>query len=162
MPLPGADFRFQRVGWVDGGGALSPSTVSSSGPERLQLHHDRVHGGFLSDIIDFMERMGGDAQLSRASADELADVLSATDLAPEVQSALIAGDAGQLGTLLGTKPMCMLVAPPGPPGTERTPMRPAVPPPPPDDAEEEQEIKDISRYALANESPQQWLETSQA
>ena len=105
----------------------------------------------MSDIIDFMERMGGDAQLSQASADELAEVLSASDLAPEMQSVVMEGNAAKLETLLGTKPMCMLVAPPGPPGTESTPVRPAVPPPPPDDAEEEQEIKDLAEHAGASE-----------
>lgn len=95
--------------------------------------------------------MGSDAQLSQASTDELAEVLSLSDLAPEVQSAVIAGDAAQLGALMGTKPMCMLVAPPGPPGTESTPLRPAVPPPPPEETEEAEETKDVSRQELVAE-----------
>lgn len=96
-------------------------------------------GGILSDIIDFMERMGGDAQLSQASNDELAVALSATDVAPELQSAVLAGDAQRLGALLGTKPACMLVAPPIPPGPGPSPARPSVPlpPPPGDDGEDE-------------------------
>lgn len=117
----------------------------------------------MSDIIDFMERMGSDAQLSRASADELAEVLSISDLAPEVQSALIAQDVARIGLLLGTKPMCMLVAPPGPPGTESIPMRPAVPPPPPAETEEEgDETRDISRLESVVASPLHRRESTQA
>jgi hypothetical protein len=107
----------------------------------------------MSDIIDFMERMGGDAQLSQASTDELAAVLSVTDIAPEVQLAVIARDAGQLGALLGMEPVCILVAPPRPPGPPGSiPMGPAVPPPPPEEAEEDDEIKDLSRHEGVVES----------
>lgn len=93
----------------------------------------------MSDIIDFMERMGGDAQLSQASNDELAVALSTTDVTPELQSAVLAGDAQRVGALLGTKPVCMLVAPPVPPGPGPSPARPSVPlpPPPGDDGEDE-------------------------
>lgn len=94
------------------------------------MHQQVGQGGILSDIIDFMERMGGDAQLSQASTDELAWALSAADISPELQSAVLAKDAQELGVLLGTKPVCVLVAPPGPPGTGPSPMQPAVPPPP--------------------------------
>lgn len=107
----------------------------------------------MSDIIEFMERMGGDAQLSQASAEELADVLSVSDLAPEFQSAVIARNAVHLGMLLGTNPACMLVAPPHPPGPGPSPMRPAVPPPPPEEAEEDEETKDLSRHEGVAENP---------
>ena len=91
------------------------------------------------DVIDFMERMGGDAQLSQASTQELAAVLAATDIALELQSAVLAKDAQGLGALLGTKPACVLVAPPGPPGfgPDHTPF-PVVPPPPLPEEEWEQ------------------------
>lgn len=97
----------------------------------------------MSDIIDFMERMGGDAQLSQASPEELGEVLSATDFAPEVQSAVISRDALQLNTLLGTMPACVLVAPPHPPGPGPSPVQPAVPPPPPEEGEQD-ETRDSS------------------
>lgn len=107
----------------------------------------------MSDIIDFMERMGGDATLSQASADELAEVLSSSDLAPEFQSAVIARNASHLGALMGTNPACMLVAPPHPPGPPGpTPMRPAVPPPP-DETEEDEETKGVSLHEGVAESP---------
>jgi hypothetical protein len=101
-----------------------------------------------------MERMGGDAQLSQASTDELAAVLSATDMAPELQSALLAKDAQGLGALLGTKPACVLVAPPGPPGTGPSPMRPAVPPPPsPEEDGEDEAPTDCLEHDGVAESP---------
>ena len=94
------------------------------------------------DVIDFMERMGGDAQLSLASTDKLAAALSATDIAPELQSAVLAKDVRELGALLGTKPACVLVAPPNPPGSPgfgpHHPPFPVAPPPPLPEEEWEQ------------------------
>lgn len=95
------------------------------------------------DVIDFMERMGGDAQLSQASPEELGEVLSATGFSPEVQSAVISRNARQLNTLLGTNPACVLIAPPHPPGPGPSPMQPAVPPPPPEEGEQD-ETRDSS------------------
>jgi hypothetical protein len=83
-----------------------------------------------------MERMGGDAQLSQASTQELAVVLSTTDIAPELQSVVLAKDSERLGVLLGKAPECVLLAPPGPPGSKPGPMQPAVPPPPPEEEDE--------------------------
>lgn len=93
------------------------------------------------DVIDFMERMGGDAQLSQASSDELASALGDSEVTSEQRAALLARDAQRLGELLGTKPLCMLVAPPGPgpgPGSPRAPaeMPPAPLPGETEDAEE--------------------------
>jgi hypothetical protein len=118
-------------------------------------------GGILSDIIDFMERMGGDAQLSQASNDELAVALSATDVTPELQSAVLAGDAQRVGLLLGTTPVCILVAPPGPPGSPlRSPM-PAVPPPPPEEEGEDEAPSASFGRSGAAESTADRGETSQ-
>jgi hypothetical protein len=97
------------------------------------------------DVIDFMERMGGDAQLSQASVEDLDASLSVTDMAPELRSAILAKDAKRLGQLLGTIPECVLLSPPGPPGSDPSPMQPATPPPPPEETEEDEETKDISR-----------------
>lgn len=116
----------------------------------------------MSDIIDFMERMGGDAQLSQASVEELGASLSATDMAPELRSAILAKDAQRLGMLLGTAPECLLLAPPGPPGTGPSPMQPAVPPPPPDEAEEVEETKDLSRHDEVAVSPEHRRESPRA
>lgn len=107
------------------------------------------------DVIDFMERMGGDAQLSQASSDELAMALVDSEVTPEQRAALLARDAQRLGELLGTPPVCIMVAPPGPPGPPGpSPMRPAVPPPlPPDESEEEEDPKDCSERDVVAESP---------
>jgi hypothetical protein len=93
------------------------------------------------DVIDFMERMGGDAQLSQASVEDLDASLSVTDMAPELRSAILAKDAKRLGQLLGTIPECVLLSPPGPPPS---PLQPAVPPPPPEETEEEEGTGDVS------------------
>ncbi|WEN14196.1 hypothetical protein PY254_13240 [Rhodanobacter sp. AS-Z3] len=105
------------------------------------------------DVIDFLERMGGDAQLSQASPDELATALAVVDATPQQYAALVARDAERLGELLGSKPVCVLVSPPGPPGTGPQPARPAVPPPSPaKEADEDEELADDSERALLVES----------
>lgn len=114
------------------------------------MHHGAGQGGNLSDIIDFMERMGGDAQLSQASTDELAIALMDSGITSEQRAAVLARDAKQLGELLGTPPVCIMVAPPGPPGTGPSPMQPAVPPPPPEEDGGEGDPTDRS----AHEPPQ--------
>jgi hypothetical protein len=108
------------------------------------MHH-RLHYGekFMLDVIDFMERMGGDAQLSQASSGELATALADSEVTPEQRAALLARDAQRLGELLGTKPLCVLVAPPGPGPGPAHPVAPARMPPAPrpeeaEDAEEDQ------------------------
>ena len=117
----------------------------------------------MSDVIDFMERMGRDAQLSQASTDELAVVLSATDIAPELQSAVLAKDAQRLSKLVGTAPECVLLAPPGPPGTGPSPMQPAVPPPPSPEEEGDGEAPtDCSDHDGIAESPTSRSEPPQA
>jgi hypothetical protein len=88
------------------------------------------------DVIDFMERMGGDAHLSQASSNELAVLLADTGISTELQSAMLARDAQQIEELLGTKTVCVLVAPPGPPGS--LPHDAPLPPPPLPEEEWEQ------------------------
>ncbi|EIL94282.1 hypothetical protein [Rhodanobacter spathiphylli] len=88
------------------------------------------------DVVDFMEKMGGDAQLSQASDSELAEALAATDIASELQSVVLAKNAQHLEALLVAKPVCVLLSPPGPPGS---PLHAPLPPPPPLLPEEEWE-----------------------
>lgn len=84
----------------------------------------------MADVIEFMERMGGDAKLSQAPPDELASAMRDSGIAAELQSAMLARDGQRLGALLGAAPTCPLVAPPSPtPGPH--PGQPAPPPPPP-------------------------------
>ena len=92
----------------------------------------------MSDVIDFMERMGGDAQLSQASTDELAAALADSEITPEQGAALLARDAQWLGKLLGTKPICVLISPPGPGPGEAKPLAPAEMPPAPQPEEAEE------------------------
>lgn len=83
------------------------------------------------DVIDFMERMGGDAQLSQASADELSVALAGSMVTSDQRMALLARDAERMGKLLGKPPVCIMVAPPGPPGFEPLHAPFQTPPPPP-------------------------------
>lgn len=94
------------------------------------------------DVIDFMERMGGDAQLSQASVEELSVALAHTELTSDQRAAVLQRDAERMGKLLGKPPVCIMVAPPGPPGTGPSPMRPAIPPPAPDEDDEGEDRAD--------------------
>ncbi len=65
----------------------------------------------MTDVIDFLERIGQDAQLRHGSQDELELALSSTDLAPDLQSAILAKDQARLGTLLEQVPQCNVFFP---------------------------------------------------
>ncbi|PWK87775.1 hypothetical protein [Fulvimonas soli] len=55
----------------------------------------------MSDVIDFLERMGQDAQLRDASPEEMAQAMEEAGLEPAVRSAILDGRAGRLQDLLG-------------------------------------------------------------
>lgn len=108
----------------------------------------------MPDVIDFMEKMGGDAQLSQASMDELTAALADWEITPEQRAVLLAGDAEQLGKLLGTLPVCLLVMPPDPPGPPpHCPVPPAIPPAPPGEADEGEDPADSSECDSVAASP---------
>ena len=65
----------------------------------------------MTDVIDFLERMGQDAQLRHGSQDELELALGNTELAPELQFAILAKDQAKLETLLGQGPQCNVFFP---------------------------------------------------
>lgn len=65
----------------------------------------------MSDVIDFLERMGQDAQLRHASHDEMESAMSSSGVAPVVQTALLAKDQSQLEALLGRVPLCAVYFP---------------------------------------------------
>jgi hypothetical protein len=65
----------------------------------------------MTDVIDFLEKIGQDAQLRRESQDELELALSSAQLAPEFKSAILAEDQAQLETLLGQVPLCGMFFP---------------------------------------------------
>ena len=122
-----------RLHYLIAGGGIMLGRLSLA----ATLNHYR--GEFMSDVIDFMERMGGDAQLSQASPGELATALADSEVTPEQRMALLAHDAERLGELLGTNPACALLTPPGPGPSPAEPMTPAKMPPPPEPEEAEDE-----------------------
>jgi hypothetical protein len=65
----------------------------------------------MSDVIDFLEKMGQDAQLRHGSPDEVELALASAEVAPELQSAILAKDQTQLETLLGQAPVCVMFFP---------------------------------------------------
>lgn len=142
------------VGFTVGDGGFPPARAPRGWlPASSYISRFINQGEFMLDVIDFLERMGGDAQLSQASPAELTTALADSEVTPEQRAALLARDAERLGLLLGTTPVCVLVAPPGPPGPGPIPMRPSVPPPPPPDEAGEQDLTDCSEHDGAAESP---------
>lgn len=65
----------------------------------------------MSDVIDFLERMGQDAQLRHGSQDEVELALTSAEIAPELQAAILAKDQAHLETLLGQSPLCVVLWP---------------------------------------------------
>ena len=55
----------------------------------------------MSDVIDFLERMGADAQLRHGTQDELELALTSSEVDQEVRSAILAKDKIRLDALLG-------------------------------------------------------------
>ncbi|HEY7640307.1 MAG TPA: hypothetical protein VH814_11325 [Steroidobacteraceae bacterium] len=88
----------------------------------------------MTDPIDFLEQLGGNARLRHAPAAELERALATTGIEPELRSALLADDALRLGELLGAQPnVCCLIEKPD----EE------------DDEEEEEEEEDDEAVRLA-------------
>lgn len=67
----------------------------------------------MTSVIDFLERLGQDARLRHASAEELDRVLVSAQIDPAVRAALLGEDQRQLEALLGaaTNVCCMVHAP---------------------------------------------------
>lgn len=65
----------------------------------------------MSDIIRFLERMGGDAQWRHAPGDIMEAALSEAELDPEHGAALLAGDSARLHALLGCAPFMVVQLP---------------------------------------------------
>lgn len=65
----------------------------------------------MTDIIDFLERMGQDAQFRHAPQDEVERALISAEIAPALQTAILAKDQAQLEKLLGQVPSCAPLAP---------------------------------------------------
>jgi hypothetical protein len=67
----------------------------------------------MSDIIDFLERMGGDASLRSAMGAELDEALSKAQIDPFVRKAVLAKDQRRLEFILATSSnvCCLIHAP---------------------------------------------------
>ncbi|KZC34555.1 MULTISPECIES: hypothetical protein [Rhodanobacter] len=65
----------------------------------------------MSDVVEFLERMGRDAQLSRASVNELEHVMASTGLDLTLQDAILSEDSSTLKALLGIATHCAMLAP---------------------------------------------------
>jgi hypothetical protein len=63
----------------------------------------------MSDVIDFLERMGGDATLRRAPLAAAMAGVGGTGLSAEVRAALVSRDQQALAALLGSKNVCCMV-----------------------------------------------------
>jgi len=55
----------------------------------------------MSDLIDFLEQMGGDSQSRFAIGPRLEEALTRAGIAPTVRSAVLAGDQLRLESLMG-------------------------------------------------------------
>ena len=64
----------------------------------------------MSDLIDFLERMGGDSQSRFATETRLEEALTRAGIAPTVRSAVLAGDQPRLESLIGaSRNVCNLI-----------------------------------------------------
>ena len=63
----------------------------------------------MSDVIDFLEKLGQDSTLRHASRAELDGALTQARLNPQVRAALASGDARALELLLSAGNVCCLI-----------------------------------------------------
>lgn len=66
----------------------------------------------MSNVIDFLERMGQDADLRHATGDQIAQTLSNANVSAELRAAIVDGDRAKIEMLLGAKAnVCAIVFP---------------------------------------------------
>jgi len=64
----------------------------------------------VSNVIDFLEKMGRDGQLRHASTEDMAVALEVAQIAPELAAAILARDSALVASLLGdSKIYCALI-----------------------------------------------------
>jgi hypothetical protein len=64
----------------------------------------------MSDLIEFLERMGGDSESRFTAGAELDEALTHAGIGPTVRSAVLAGDQLQLESLIGARSnVCSLI-----------------------------------------------------
>jgi molybdopterin-guanine dinucleotide biosynthesis protein A len=65
----------------------------------------------MSNVINFLVRMGQDAQLRHASSHEVALALASEQIDPELRAAILAKDQREIERLLEQAPHCCLLFP---------------------------------------------------
>jgi hypothetical protein len=65
----------------------------------------------MSNVINFLEKMGRDAQLRHASRDDLQNALLAGSVSAELSVLLLAGNQSAIESLLGQMPLCCAMFP---------------------------------------------------
>lgn len=65
----------------------------------------------MSNVIDFLEMIGQDARLRHASQEKLKLTLAGTQLDPDLQATILAGDQRQLEALIGAGNVCCMQFP---------------------------------------------------
>lgn len=79
----------------------------------------------MADVIEFLERMGRDAQLRHASGAALEQALRAAQMSPREQAALLAGDRAAIEAVIGAEGnVCCVVFVPWPVGDDQEPEAP--------------------------------------
>lgn len=63
----------------------------------------------MTDVIDFLERLGQDATLRRGALESALNGVGGTGLSTEVRAALMARDQRSLEALLGTSNVCCMI-----------------------------------------------------
>lgn len=65
----------------------------------------------MSNVLDFLEHMGSDAQLREALPSVIEQAATAAGLEPAVQEAIVTGDRVRLDSLLGAHHVCSMMIP---------------------------------------------------
>lgn len=65
----------------------------------------------MSNVIDFLEKVGRDGQLRQRSRVELEQVLDDVSVSPELRAALLAGNQQRIEELLGCEVVCCMLIP---------------------------------------------------
>lgn len=107
---------------------------------RGRIHYNDK-GNTHVDVVEFLARMGSDAQLRDARDDELEQALDDAGVEPMLRAAILARDANQLEQLLGTGAMFGILMP---------------------DEDEEQEDEDEGEQTPSHEGEEQHLRDSLA
>ncbi|WP_449428264.1 hypothetical protein [Rhodanobacter umsongensis] len=113
MPLPPAGTRdMPQFDISKGARGLGRTYMVKSLDHRSAFQNNQLsEGQAMTDVIDFLEQMGQDAQLRHASQDEVELALTSAEIAPELQAPILVNDPAQLETLLGQVPLCAMFFP---------------------------------------------------